>query len=121
MLHLIPTVKREEWPLAYPILPKEKKSSWVLFYLFILINLRTSSHPFDWKMPRGKKEHLDKGKRKRKIKNNCCRCCFARTIPGKKEPLGQLICLKLLLSICKDKRKVGIIVFRALPKNKNKF
>ena len=68
MLHLIHTVKREEWPLAYPILPKEKKSSWVFFLFIFLINLRTSSHPFDWKMSRGKREHLDKGKRKRKLK-----------------------------------------------------
>ena len=74
-----------------------------LFLFIFLINLRTSSHPFDWKMPRGKKEHLDKGKRKRKIKNDCCRCCFARTIPGKKGPLAHR--LKLLLSISKDKRK----------------
>ena len=74
-----------------------------LFLFIFLINLRTSSHPFDWKMPRGKKEHLDKGKRKRKIKNNCCRCCFARTIPGKKGPFAHR--LKLLLSISKDKRK----------------
>ena len=74
-----------------------------LFLFIFLINLRTSSHPFDWKMPRGKKEHLDKGKRKRRIKNNCCRCCFARKIPGKKGPLAHR--LKLLLSISKDKRK----------------